>query len=237
MPRKVDDEYYTRREDVDLMLLPIVGEFEGKRVLCPCDTHESAYVRFFQDHNIDVTWSDRLDYDQFDFSTFSACVTNPPFSRSKDFMTKVLEANKKTGMRYHVMMSPPSIASDPVIELVRRGGHIESSPPGRPFRFYRPDGSLGSAPTCILSNYPKAMFQPPLIWGPEIADDGLPCYKRSTDVPPRWNGKIGVPVGYMYLGFDPAKHRLIGAAKPTVNGHAIFSRIVLECIDASEDAE
>ena len=45
-----NDEFYTRLEDVEAELLPCAGDFRGRRVLCPCDGPESAFVRFCLGH-------------------------------------------------------------------------------------------------------------------------------------------------------------------------------------------
>ena len=45
-----NDEFYTRLEDVEAELLPCADDFRGRRVLCPCDGPESAFVRFCLKH-------------------------------------------------------------------------------------------------------------------------------------------------------------------------------------------
>lgn len=231
--RKVDDEYYTRREDVEVMLRPLLdsGEFAGKRILCPCDTKQSQYVQFFQDNGIDVTWDDRLDYDLFDFADYDGVITNPPFSKSADFARKVIAANEKAGTDFHFLCSRMSLGKSPTLDIIKDGiGHAESAPPGQPFKFMRPDGTVKGVATAIVSSYPQAIFQLPLIRGPQYADDGLAVYARTTDVPEKWDGKVGVPVGFLYLAYDPSIHRICGSVSPVVNGKKLFSRIVVECI-------
>ena len=45
-----NDEFYTRLEDVEKELLPCAADFQGRRVLCPCDGPESAFVHFCLKH-------------------------------------------------------------------------------------------------------------------------------------------------------------------------------------------
>ena len=233
--RKADDEYYTRREDVEAMLKPLLdmGEFAGKRILCPCDTEQSQYIQFFQDNGIDVTWDDRLDYDLFDFAAYDGVITNPPFSRSADFTRKIIEANKKAGTDFHFLCSYMSLTKAAVLDIVMAGrGHVESAPKGRPFKFVKPDGSLKSIATAIVSSYPQAILQPPLVRlkDPEYAADGTPIYSHLPAIPEKWDGAIGVPGGFLYMAYDPSIHKICGAINPVVNGRKMFTKLLVEYV-------
>lgn len=81
-----NDEYYTYYDDVVKGLEPYKDYLKGKRVLCPCDTEESNFVKYLTELSCEVinyhktngdTWYKPSDYD--------VCVTNPPFSKIKDF--------------------------------------------------------------------------------------------------------------------------------------------------------
>lgn len=113
------DEFFTRLVDIEAELEHYpVEQFEGKRVLCPCDTPDSNFVRFFIDNfsrlgikHLTATSIDgqRVDYDGIGLITtridngdvFGAdvqsllketdiVVTNPPFSSKIDFLQMLL---------------------------------------------------------------------------------------------------------------------------------------------------
>lgn len=45
------DEFFTRREDVEKELARYpIEQFNGKRILCPCDSPDSAFTRYFHDN-------------------------------------------------------------------------------------------------------------------------------------------------------------------------------------------
>ena len=68
--RNKNDEYYTYYEDVVKGLEPYKEYLKGKRVLCPCDV-----ITYHKENGSE--WFKPDDYD--------VCVTNPPFSKIKDF--------------------------------------------------------------------------------------------------------------------------------------------------------
>lgn len=81
-----NDEYYTRKEDVEAALSGV--DLSDKKVYCPCDSEESEFVKYFQQprkckelryscndfrtHPLDWEWADVI-------------VTNPPFSLATEF--------------------------------------------------------------------------------------------------------------------------------------------------------
>lgn len=83
---KPDDEYYTLYEDVELML----NEFDlrDKIIYCPCDTDESAFIRYFKTTNncreLIYTSDDFRNHEDL-FNKADVVVTNPPFTQYVDF--------------------------------------------------------------------------------------------------------------------------------------------------------
>lgn len=91
-----NDEYYTRKEDVETALSRV--DLSDKKVYCPCDLEESEFVKYFQQpgkckelryscndfrvHSLDWEWADVI-------------VTNPPFSLSTEFGKYIKRFNKK----------------------------------------------------------------------------------------------------------------------------------------------
>lgn len=49
-----NDEYYTYDEDVAKVLEPYKEYLKGKRVLCPCDTDESNFVKYLKELECDI---------------------------------------------------------------------------------------------------------------------------------------------------------------------------------------
>lgn len=71
-----DDEFYTRRADVDAFLDAV--NLSGLRIYCPCDTQDSAFVRYMTDHDLDFF----AGTDMWDVTKYNECdivITNPPF--------------------------------------------------------------------------------------------------------------------------------------------------------------
>lgn len=104
----INDEFYTKYEDVASELM--YHDFKGKRVLCPCDTEDSAFVQYFKTYfhylgirylaysylgaggiyyynGIETTFvATNRDgcKDESLLKSFDVIVTNPPFSIFKD---------------------------------------------------------------------------------------------------------------------------------------------------------
>ena len=229
------DEFYTRREDVDDMLnqhIPVLAE-PGVRVLCPCDTDESAFVQFMLDHDIDVTWSNDLDYEQFDFAQFDFVITNPPFSRMGAFLRRIADA----GCGGLVVMPRASLGSQGGERLLLQHGWIATDE-GVPTRFETPD--LGEQSACgiavIRSPELKAWHatgttkrmngggRPPV-----ITDEGVPRYARTCDVPEQFDGEIAVPVTWAYIRYDPSKYQILGCKSFKVQGKDTFKSWGIKC--------
>lgn len=84
--RNKNDEYYTYYEDVVKGLEPYKEYLKGKRVLCPCDTDESNFVKYLKELECDViTYHKENGSEWFKPDEYDVCVTNPPFSKIKDF--------------------------------------------------------------------------------------------------------------------------------------------------------
>ena len=120
--RVKDDEFYTRIEDIEKELAFYPGAFEGKKVYCPCDSPESAFVQFFRDHFDELglerlTWSslggscgmltrnglvewpipDGRFQSADSTSLLAECdvvVTNPPFSLFREFFDWLTASGK-----------------------------------------------------------------------------------------------------------------------------------------------
>lgn len=100
------DEYYTLYEDVELELNHYIDQFQDKIIYCPCDSSESAFVKYFTKLKEQGVVKEILhsSIDDFCFDSpeaielYKKCdivVTNPPFSVLAYFLTTLEEQNKK----------------------------------------------------------------------------------------------------------------------------------------------
>ena len=116
----INDEFYTKYEDVASELMNY--DFEGKRVFCPCDTEDSAFVQYFKtyfrylrlrllsytylgaggiyNYNGIKTTFIATDCDSCRdaslLGSFDIVVTNPPFSIAREYYIPALyKYNKK----------------------------------------------------------------------------------------------------------------------------------------------
>jgi hypothetical protein len=97
-----NDEYYTRKEDVEATLSKV--DLSDKKVYCPCDFEGSEFVKYFQQPGK----CKELRYNSNDFRNHpedwewaDVIVTNPPFSLKTEFGRWI----KKYDKRY-VLVSP-----------------------------------------------------------------------------------------------------------------------------------
>lgn len=93
--KRVDDEFYTRKEDI-LNFLPY-WDLSDRVVYCPCDTEESEFVKYFKQKGK----CKELIYTSNDFRTnenlfekADIIVTNPPFSLKIDFLNIIRKYKK-----------------------------------------------------------------------------------------------------------------------------------------------
>ncbi len=109
--KKLSDEFYTRREDIDAMLPE--WDLSGKVVYCPADSEESEFVKYFQQSGK----CKELIYTSDDFRThedlFERCdivVTNPPFSLIRCLM-RLLSKYKKDFILIQTVLPTRAIPS------------------------------------------------------------------------------------------------------------------------------
>lgn len=97
-----DDEFYTRKEDVEAGLRRV--DLSDKKVYCPCDSEESEFVKYFQQpgkcKELRYTSDDFRNHPE-NWEWADVIVTNPPFSLATEFGRWI----KKYDKRY-VLVSP-----------------------------------------------------------------------------------------------------------------------------------
>jgi hypothetical protein len=222
------DEFYTRPEDVARILSPMLGSLAGRRVMCPCDGRESAWVQFLMDHGVAVDWSTG-DFDAVDFDAYDVIVTNPPFSRLADFVRKAMASTAD-----FVIVLPHSAAASevPVQAMVDRGAEMI---PG-PRQFVRPSGKLRQVGTSVLSTLPTGYERPTPRRADDVHDrtaDGRLVYDRAAAVPDRWEGVALVPASFLWTRYDAGLHELVGSEHAAVgvgDGRRRFCRVAVRCV-------
>lgn len=201
------------------------GFFAGMHVLCPCDTAESEYVRYLERHGARVTWSDPPCFESWEFANFDAIITNPPFSRACEFVTRICDA----GVPCHILI--PKMTSDkwPAIRAVRDGYRFYSSI--APSFFDRPDGSVSSAPCHIMTSWPypeSALTRLPCRPRPPLmTDEGIPRYRRSRDVPQDVTGAVAVPCSFFACRADADAWWPLSRADLHCEGEALYGSLLV----------
>ena len=139
-----DDEYYTRKEDIESFLPH--WDFSDKIVYCPCDTEKSEFVKYFSKKGK----CKELIYTSNDFRTnehlfekADVIITNPPFSLKIDFLN-ILRKYKKDFLIILAAISTQSLTIDELNNEIYIYKSLRE--------FNRPDGSIGSVGCKWFSN-------------------------------------------------------------------------------------
>jgi len=97
-----NDEYYTRKEDVEAGLARV--DLSDKKVYCPCDSEESEFVKYFQQEGkckeLRFTSDDFRNHEE-NWEWADVIVTNSPFSLTTEFGKWISKYNKR-----YVLVSP-----------------------------------------------------------------------------------------------------------------------------------
>lgn len=101
------DEFYTLYEDVKFELDHYIDQFRDKIIYCPCDTKESAFVKYFLELKakglikelLYTSLKDNVDFlSEAAIDNYTHCdivVTNPPFSLFRQFLELLDRLDKK----------------------------------------------------------------------------------------------------------------------------------------------
>ena len=86
-----NDEFYTRLEDIEKELRHYQEHLQDKIIYCPCDTEESNFVKYFQNHKgikkLIHTSKDFRNH-RLHFKAADIIITNPPFSLFREFLIR-----------------------------------------------------------------------------------------------------------------------------------------------------
>lgn len=222
------DEFYTRREDVAAFFDPILDELDGRRIMCPCDGPESAFVRYFEDAGVDVAYA-AGDFDAVDFDAYDLIITNPPFSRLRDFVRKLTASTAG----FAVVMPWSVIADEVIVAAVRdRAAGVYAGPK----IFMRPSGGSAEVKCSWLSTIHNeaAVRRPQRLFEDEHdrTADGIPIYDRTGAVPWTWDGVSLVPGSFIHLRYDARAHQLLYSEHEAVgvgDGRRRYLRVAVAC--------
>jgi hypothetical protein len=103
--KEANNEFYTQLPDIEKELVNYKDHFKDKVIYCNCDSEESNFVKYFK-ANRDTLKYKRLIYtgignggkfeDNIDLlKQCDIVVTNPPFSIFRDFISLMMEYDKK----------------------------------------------------------------------------------------------------------------------------------------------
>lgn len=217
------DEFYTLAEDVSRILSPMLPHLHGRRVVCPCDGEDSEWVRFLRRHAVDVDWA-AGDFDACDFDAYDVVITNPPFSRTADFVRKCVASTADFVVIIHRMSIDKPFVLD---ALNARRAELRYGPG----EFRRPSGRRRRVGSAVLSTVPFGCEREPARRAADKFDvlpDGRRLYDASPSVPDVFAGEVLVPVTFLLTArFDPSVYEVVGVSKDITgaDGRRRFDRL------------
>lgn len=233
--RNNKDEFYTLYEDVKFELDHYTNQFKDKVIYCPCDTEESAFVKYFLELEAKGLIKELL-YTSLqngtDFLSDSAIdgyrhsdiiVTNPPFSLFRNFIEILDNLNKD----FIVWSNQNAITYKQVIKLIKydrlHAGYIcnktcEFEVPeeysNTAHVYSRDNKYFCKVPACsVFTTLP--VYKDPIT----LSNNDISLYKKydnydainvnkASEIPDNYYGLIGVPITYLYK-HDPNKFKII----------------------------
>ena len=179
--RARDDEFYTKREDVENVMklfdeYNIFDDFDF--FVCPCDSEESEFVKLLKEWKKPVVFFQDMDK-VLEMDGNFLIFTNPPFSKEIKWMDKITEK----GLKFFVLSNllPGKRNLERLIS-----GEIWGFNHG-PYSFKHPSGKVRSCPCVWLHNLEKIKNvksieeEKEIKYGVEFSTDGIPIMKRLSD--------------------------------------------------------
>lgn len=232
-----NDEYYTYYDDVVKGLEPYKEYLKGKRVLCPCDTERSNFVQYLNDLGCEVINYHKTNGEEwYKPDNYDVCVTNPPFSKIKDFYNTY-----KDKPLIFVCTFNHLCYKDLFVDFIEGRLNIGQSNQNM---FFDAEGSHKSVSLVMfVSNLPivennkhlklsdESDFE--LIDGTDVIN-----VNRTKDIPDSYSGVIAVPISYI-CKHNNKDFKIVGIAKhgsdnkydlfkPIVNGKEKFTRLLIQ---------
>lgn len=235
--RKKDDEFYTRRIDVEAELVNYTSSFSGQVVMCNCDDADSAFKSYFVE-NFHALGLKGLyctgiagEFFEYDGSTMTVStidgdfrssdstklleqadvvVSNPPFSLYREYMAQLLEYGKD----FLVIGNKNAISYKEVFPALQEGrlrlGYTT------PNNFNTPTGTANLQGLCrwfTTLPTPDKTFWTPTASVNDREYQSFDLYPainidRTSDIPIDYDGLMGVPITALDH-FDPEKYEIV----------------------------
>lgn len=255
------DEFFTMYSDVEFELNHYINQFRDKVIYCPCDTKESAFVKYFLElktndvikeliytslkDGIDCLSDEAID----NYNRCDIVVTNPPFSLFRRFLSLLDSLNKKfiiwgTSNCISYKEFSRMLVSDRI-----RVGYISN----KTCRFEVPEeycdqnGSKAflddgkyfiNVPSCsvftnLSVNKPSKILEATYNNNYSKYDnyDAINV-NRVKDIPIDYTGLMGVPITYLSI-HDSSKFKILGAFNNFSENDPEFGRISGSIVELS----
>lgn len=125
------DEYYTPMETVENVFQKLGKHIEGKKIWFPCDTEESAFVKYAKLHGLNFKASSNNFLDNKELLEWcDVVITNPPFSKLPTFCNFIKGGGKdfafftNIGTSYIVLRRIKTVAFSVPTNFFRPNGQI-----------------------------------------------------------------------------------------------------------------
>ncbi len=240
-----NDEFYTQYDDVKSECDHYRSHFFDKIIYCNCDTHDSAFVKYFTELKTaglvrDVWFSGGLGGDDFrseqsieKLKNADIVVTNPPFSLFRDFVNLLMAYDKK----FLIIGNMNSVSCENILSNIKDNKlwfGVRRWAGG--MNFITPHGVQGVS--AIWFTNMKHGVPPPDL--PFIKPINMPVYDnanavnvdKSANFPPDYKGIVGVPLSFLQW-YNPEKFEILGRDKDftndgkacRINGKHLYTRL------------
>lgn len=236
--RTKNDEFYTRRVDVDAELTHYTSSFKGKIVYCSCDDDGSTFKDYFVENfhvlGLQGLYCSGIAGELFEYDgdkamvckidgDFRSCdstaimeeadiiATNMPFSLSRKYFSQMLEHGKD----FIVIANKNAISYKEVFPAIKDG--VVRLGYTTPDYFQTPSGTLANLSG--LSRWFTTLPTPHKIYSTitaSIFDHEYQCFDlypalnvdRTSEIPADYDGLIGVPITALDK-LDPEQYELV----------------------------
>lgn len=254
---KKNDEFYTRYEDIKRECDHYLEQFSGKVIYCNCDCEKSAFRKYFLElysrgiiKRLIVSGIDPADGSAYYLDTENPfgtleygyyntpealqlmaesdiIITNPPFSKYRDFMAYVLRSGKD-----FLIVSLLHIFKYYIFRKMLKEKRIRTGVYNSGFPFLLPDGRrlrLGCAfwITSLDVEKPGPEFVPAAALDLRPYED----YPEAVDVPGKnqipgdYPGLVGLPLS-AFAVLRPDQYVFYKVVSPRLDGRELFDRII-----------
>ncbi len=196
----IDDEWYTRYEDIEKYLSNFKEELKGKTIYLPCDSKESNFYKFldskFEEWEIYNIYNSSNDFrnekNEWYWKLADIIITNPPFSLKKDFYKLVKKHNCNL-----IVLLPDTLISNKEYkeDLINKKLFMDYTNKS----FIKPDGSIKKASASWFNTFKK-------VWDKQwkyssgsyvMTHDWIRLYNRCDNIDPTYTKEMYVPITFI----------------------------------------